>query len=278
MGKVLKMNSFDYLFEKTAMARSYKKKLHTLSPRNLLRLDKVYDGIKELKGLEKGTADMIKKYNIQVFEGDPRRFANLATKATYTSPFKKRINKMQGVSPAKFRNNIEEMIKRDSGWFSALGPGGDIRVNYRGDIDKFVDAVDRAMPGAKMKLTPWDKRYLKAIFDRHEVNEITTGLKSLSNPKYHARVKGEKVVATNLATHLSPEVVAREAVNLAFAPQAVKDFMTRMRWMSSDLMGSDVLGFEYGKGAFINKKPLRKATDYIAKINKDRISRVADKI
>jgi hypothetical protein len=83
-------------------------------------------------------------------------------------------------------------------------------------------------------------------------------------------------VATNLATHLSPEVVAREAVNLAFAPQAVKDFMTRMRWMAGDLMASDVIGVEYGKGAFLNKKLLRKATDYIAKANKDGISRVAD--
>ena len=30
-------------------------------------------------------------------------------------------------------------------------------------------------------------------------------------------------------------------------------------------MGSDVLGVEYGKGAFLNKKLLRKATDYKSK-------------
>ena len=104
------------------------------------------------------------------------------------------------------------------------------RVNYR-DIDKFVDVVGRHA-WCKDKTYTLGQKILKAIFDRHEVNEIITGLKSLSNPKYHARVKGEKVVATNLATHLSPEVVAREAVNLAFAPQAVKIFMTRMRWMA----------------------------------------------
>lgn len=274
------MNLKDYKEQicKIAMARAWKREYGNLSEENQQKLKskKILNHKKEMEGLNKGTENILKKYNGKIVPA--KEFDKTIIGYNKNHDIYKDFNMSSSDLKAQVTN-----ARRGGGGFAG---GIDFRkkgppVMAKGNISKspiiknLNETLNRFYKkdiGLKDVKSKTDKKYLSAILTRHEADEIRHATKSINNKKNSIQYKGTTTPITNTNTgHLSPKVIVGESAHAAIAPKSVKNFMTNLRAHG----GSDVnllkeygRGMEYSKSGVFNNSAGRKITKVIRTFNR----------
>lgn len=291
-----------YIMEKLA-TRAWKKHWGELSQgaQNQLVRKNILNRAKELEGLEKGTANILKKTN-SIITDNPKKAAihaaihaggPLAGVARYFTARKaaknssgftvspRAINKTSFKSDvAKIRDQIRNKTNEKNNfkdiWFAtnaATNMNSIIKNNAHHTV--FVPNKDAVAKNLNKTLglkknskkaikSDFDKKYLHALVKRHEAYETAAAAKKSKT--------GEIDMRRSVSTHYSTYVPMMESKDVAIAPRKVKDLMTNVRKnytgelnRKNKYMG----GFEYAKTAVPEKK-IARGVDKTVRNNFDR--------
>ena len=260
--------------------RAWKMNFGSLSEasQKLLKSKKILVHDKELAGLNRGTANIIKA------NGGVQKNLTLVESV-------KEMKKHPGLAMLKehglhedYSNTLKYAIsatQQSSGYYNVTGGGNSIvssgkyipgivgsnADNYEGK--KRIHSIIGYNTGSKAD------SYVKGILDRHEADELRYTMKARRTKGQHASVGGTMVELTNTPHgHMSNDVILRESAHVAIAPKYTHNAFKNTRNEASlepdyirGIVGSD--RFEYGKQAIPSKKLSRALTKEQVKVNKD---------
>lgn len=240
--------------QKIAMARAWKKNF-TEGIRKTLEDSNILDHAKELKGLNKGTANITNKYGGKVVNAsNAKAVGDAAEKGTQFARFE--YTRSMLAPRQEVKDALHDTIVRNGGFVSLPGAnsreGGLVmsgRVsNFKGD--HLPKEVNDKIPGMNDKL---DHAYSNAIMRRHEADELRYGLQSARNKNKRMEIEGDTHPTTGVFSHISPKVLGRESANTAIAPSKTKDFLHMFRDGSGETDYLKYHGLDYGKSGVYNK-------------------------
>lgn len=259
--------------EKVAMekiaARAWKKFLPRLSDGNYNKLLNagVYNPDKELKGLRRGTHNILQKYDAKMIRKPNRAGAatvELESRKRELSPITKRNLKQapeeEMLAATRFNSNGNKPIK------AANNKTGGVIFTPKNTHNKSYYTDPEGWDKFQSGFKPFSRRdrdgrkWSQAITERHEADEIRYG---------HANQKkgiGEKA---GYSSHISPKVTMQESANIGLMPRSVKN-----RGIADIRQGSgeasflgQISGVPYGSSAVYNKGAARKAEKNVLKQN-----------
>lgn len=252
---------------KTA-ARAWKKHLGNIGEEGVSKLidSGIFNRGKELQGLKKGTNRILGKNNAKMYR-DPRIPAALITKGQsklFTDKFG--FTATPGDLAASMKSIMEEAgpafgdgaLSPHSGLLDGL-----TMVN-KNQNKRLYDYAGKNV-GKIPRKDRESKKWLQAIIERHEADEIRMGKKILANKNKVTnptifQLTPDKM--TGFYSHVSPKVMAAESANIALAPNKTKKYMENLRNFSLDKAtgrGSETIdlkkltGIDYGKSGVYNR-------------------------
>lgn len=237
------------LLEKISFARRWKDEVGGLSPEAHQRLvdSGVLDYNRELNGLERGTENLFNAHNtVRSNYTNPEDLGKVIYGNLKDSDYVNSLAKVNYTSTKDLANSIAEGQAAGGYNYSSLG----VNANKAPHHNKGISLTDQSLPYAgNRNLTDFDKRYIDAIVERHEADEIRHGIASQKNPMRRVSFGNHDIGTTAVVGgHLSPKVVMRESANVAPAPENVKDFMNGIRDTAGERMGYKAYyGLDYGK-------------------------------
>lgn len=265
---------------KTA-ARAWKKHLGDIGEDGVNKLigSGIFNRGKELQGLKKGTNKILGKNNAKMFR-DPDKPAALMTRGFRSS--------YEDKSKFGFKMNSDEISSMMKSLKDSGPAFGDSKLSKSTGLLDGLTMVNKNQnkqmqilsDGELPKIPRKDresKKWLQAIIERHEADEIRFGSKILKNKKKMAQpglfdVSPKEM--TRFYSHASPKVVAAESANAALAPKNARGLLARTRNYSFDpatRKGSEVLdlkdssGIIYGKSGVYNRAAANKAEREVIK-------------
>ena len=268
------------IMEKIA-TRAWKKYYGELSEASQKKLvdSGVHNYKKELKGLEKGTREILKKHKIKV-RRDPVSRTIGAVKSAID------ITKAQKDNPSTFGE--PELAKNIRNYTQAIStqPAA-AATNYHKDggsvfyksripqkvekISKKTDKLRSLLYGkidsgvSTKELSKLDKKYISAVLKRHEADEIRAG--KMKDNVFVDSIIGKIQKYRTSGGHLSPDVLTRESENIAIAPKKAKKFMTNLRTQTGEKGLWEVNGISYGKDAIADKKKVTTMRKEVGRVN-----------
>lgn len=266
------------IMEKVA-ARAWKKHIGDLSEKSieLLKKHNILNHEREYNGLLKGTEGILKRVGAKAKNFGDDEFRRMIIDDIESSKGYKKFIKSQFLSA----DNIADMISgiRDQG-------GG--FVSYFGKNHKFVNVGDvnnhrfqNSFMPHMMKGLPksnFDKKYLEAILNRHEANELRFANNAIKRNRTSINFGDRKISAANYFSHMSPKVLGAESVDTAIAPKHVKEKMMTLRNATGEINDLRLRGLDYGRSGVFDKKINRKIEKNIARNNKSRLQPIVDQV
>lgn len=268
------------IMEKIA-TRAWKKHYGELSEasQNKLVDSGVHNYKKELKGLEKGTKEILKKNNIKVRKNPVSRTIGAVKSAID-------VTKAQKDNPSTFGK--PELIKNIKNYTQIISQQpASATVNFHKDggnvfyksripqkVEKGSKKTDelRSLLYGKIdsgvstkELSKLDKKYISAVLKRHEADEIRAG--KMKDNTFVDSIIGKIQKYRTAGGHLSPDVLTRESENVAIAPKKAKDFMTKLRTQTGEKGIWEVNGINYGKDAIADKKRVTAMRKEVGRVN-----------
>lgn len=280
--------------EKVA-SRAWKRNLGKIGEKGIEKLvdSGVLNRKKELKGLRRGTHNILRKENAKMLR-KPEHFAGIGTRSS-KNMYEKAGVKLDAEDIAAMKDSIKNM-----------GPAGmpDLNiegVKYKGvahvrkgagkRVNKMVneqsEMLNDMLPDdkkiKKLKNIPRkdreSKKWQQAILERHEADEVRFGNKVMKSKKHTMDMNGMKQPTTNFASHLTPKVLVAESSHAALAPKNAKNSMKNLRSFNENFIGHEntEMGalknyaggkFEYGANAVYDKKAGKKAENFISRTRK----------
>ncbi len=259
----------EMIMEKIA-TRAWKKHLGDLSEASQKKLvdSGIHNYKKELQGLEKGTKEILKKNSATVSR-------NPITRGVATV---RQVSSERGIKN-KWRSILENTVGSKRGPAGITIPNitdpkqGKINVKYHGTDHtkglnktfrtlKYLTAISNPVEydiakesasdvkRARKSLTNFEKKYVNAIIERHEADEVRA-----------MKEKGNTLEdwgwSKEWSDHASKTVPYRESANVAVAPKGVQDYMNAVRSGTGEILKLKARGFKYGKDAVVSKKSIR---------------------
>ena len=268
------------IMEKIA-TRAWKKHYGELSEASQKKLvdSGVHNYKKELKGLEKGTKEILKKNNIKVRRNPVSRIIGAVESAID-------VTKAQKDNPSTYgnpelvkniKNYTQAILSQPNAATTSYHKGGG-NVFYKSNIPHKTEKISRKIDklraplfgkvdsGVSTKdLDNLDKKYISAVAKRHEADEIRAG--KMKDNTFVDSIIGKIQKYRTAGGHLSPDVLTRESENIAIAPKKAKDFMTKLRTQTGEKGIWEVNGINYGKDAIADKKKVISMRKNVGRVN-----------
>ena len=255
-------------------SRAWKKSIGSLSEEsiNILKNSNILNHEKELKGLVKGTDNIIKKNKGIAVDYDPLVYKKILKRGLKKDKVRKRIDGGQ-----IFGSTVEralDNVKSTNGFSTFNGLIGDNKIVIKGD-DISKSPIFKEMAG-HLPQGKFNQEYAKQIMNRHEADELRYTNKILKNKKMlrHNPMFNKMVPASYIGSHVSPEVIYAESAHAAIAPKSVKKFLTNLRKGTGEVDSKNIYKFtdsnklQYGKDGVFDK---RKASDAAKEVAKNRL-------
>jgi len=251
--------------EKTA-ARAWKRTIGGLSDGSRQKLEQagVLDRVKEIDGLNFGTAEILRKHHAKVFKNDLRGFTNEAIRSLYRQPGMRAAVRSGHGSTKNFRNLQQKRLANNFSFASTISRDGERFTVHQ----PLYEDVARSTKDTGGKMRPLNndlnQKHFMAITNRHEADEVRAARRAYTDKKRHVRnADGSKSTLTNIASHISPEVVLHESANAAVAPKQVRKAMMDLRSYGGESHPKD-----YAVSGLYDKQRAAKATKRQVAINK----------
>lgn len=276
-------------------SRAWKRNLGKIGEKGVEKLvdSGVLNRKKELKGLRRGTHNILRKENAKMLR-KPEHFAGIG------------VRNARGVYGKGGYSLDTEDVSALSNQFKNMGAGAVPDVNVKGvkhkgiahvpkDADKRVTSMinnsintnnewlskkekAKTLKGISRKDRE-AKKWQQAIYERHEADEVRFGNKVMNSKKHTMNINGMKGYTTQYGSHMTPKVLVAESSNVALAPKATKDKMKHLRNYNqkSDGYKNTEMGglkhrsggkFQYGESAVYDKKLGKKLENSVSKSNK----------
>ncbi len=246
------------IMEKIA-TRAWKKHYGELSSSSKKKLvdSGIHNYQKELKGLEKGTKEILRKNNASISRNPiTRGVATVRQVLSEKHPYDKLeslkanvrrvrtnpdgITLMNVTDPKKGRVNIKFKDK-------------DHIKHTIGSLEQTPFALTaHNLKKRYQKMSDLEKRYTNALYERHEADEVRA-MRAKNN------LHTDAGWAQRYRGHASKTVPYRESVNVAIAPKNTQRFMKTLRHGTGEIIDFNSAGLRYGKDAIINKKLMKQA-------------------
>ena len=250
-------------------ARAWKKHYGELSnaSEKLLVDSGIHNYRKELRGLKKGTKEILKKNNATVSRNPITR--GVATIRQVLSE-KGTDNKTQSLAVNTIASAINPAGMTAPNFSNK--ESGIVNVKYRGKnhvrgIDKNIAIAKKiskkrgvSFPISKSKieqmakkrdrLTRFDRAFANAIIERHEADEV----RAIRSKKNQLTPFGW---SKGYAGHISKIVPYRESANVAMSPKRVQGYMKAFRSATNELSQYKADGLNYGKDVVLGKHLLK---------------------
>ena len=227
------------VFEKTA-ERAWKKHIGELSPssRNTLVREGVLNYKREFDGLKTGTKNIAKETGAKIIKNPVGHF-------------------FAARSIGKANTAAGDAIKRNPQGMTIYGekkgqPRDIIMFKHKDhakDFDKMSHKTTGVKPFDEENLNKFERAYVNAIMERHEVDESR-----------YARKKGNTVLPISkkrkqhYATHASPDVIFNESEHVSFAPQRVRKAFSNVRYLTGEAKDiNNNTPITYGNSGLIDK-------------------------
>lgn len=299
------MNKVAYFKEeiyKTA-ARAWKKHLGDIGEEGVNKLinSGIFDRGKELKGLKKGTDKILGKNNAKLYrKAEPA--AGQVAKKTWErfldTVDPKELSDTDIWAPGELLETMTEAKRTMMNQMRNMGPFGSPTASGAGKsavayVPKNAGNHVKELlnknygPGVISKTPRKDresKKWLQAILDRHEADEVRTGTKIYKNKNKMADMgSGMDQHITGFYSHMTPKVLASESANVALAPKGAKKYMNELRnidipgWPGTEASSfAENTGIEYGKSGVYNRLKASQGEKKILKENKKTIKEMLD--
>ena len=281
---------YDTAMEKIA-SRAWKRNLGKIGEKGVDKLIEsgVFNRNKELKGLRRGTQNILKNENAKMLR-NPEHFAGHVTRGARNDALKHGYQ-MDADDIAQTKKAIRMM-----------GPGGtvsttngkgfahvkknaykEVRGKINSGIDSYNDFLGDESKVKRVKPLPRKdrdaKKWTQAIFERHEADEVRFGNRIINNKKKTYNTEFGPRHATVFGSHLTPKVLAAESANVALAPKATQDRMKHIRNYNASITGHQntemgalkaISGkrIQYGESGVFDRKGANKAEKQIARNTK----------
>jgi hypothetical protein len=250
-------------------SRSWKAHIGELSNEAIKKLkdSNILDHVKEYKGLLKGTDNIVAKHKGMAEYMDPKTFSKFMKREIKGNKYMTSLGLAGGETRGVLIKSFKDNAEATNGFMTIAG--NKVRVIDKGKIEKGKGkGLSRMMDGFPHK--KFDKKYMEALINRHEADELRFAQKSKLSNKNSATLKGEKVPLGNITSHISPKVIGAESVNTAVAPGAVKNKMMKLRNTTNEIENFKNIGFDdYGKSGKYNKRINAKMQKQVVKGNRD---------
>lgn len=270
--------------EKQAMekiaSRAWKKFLPKLSDANYKKLVDagIYNKDRELRGLRRGTQNILRKENAKLVSN--ARKAGAANAELYKKDFMLEKGKVPSAKtierykkePAKNMAS-DSLITEYKPTSSVLGRGR----NHLVFVPKNEHNVAKST-AINDRLSRRDRdgrKWNQALTERHEADEIRYGNRLIEKSKKKGTDPTQAMYSINGGAHISPKVIAQESANVAVAPRSIKKNVFRELRQST---GEDVdigkrTGIPYGSSGVYNKAAARKAEKSVINSNMEEASK-----
>lgn len=255
--------------------QAWKKHFADLGEESIKRLEAsgVLNRGKELKGLRVGTKKILGKENSKMFRQQEK----------YLGHTMESVKQYFGLTPkmkeyGQTRQQLKDMgvsgnaLLSHSKWDKS---GGIFTPkNSRKEVNSVLNNMG-VEPSTISRKDRESKKWVQALLERHEADEIRHGRKVMKNPKLMADYEGQQIPTTRFATHITPKVVTSESANLALAPEGAKNYFYKMRNIGSsgnteiDALKQYGNNFDYGKSPIFDKKRSRLLEKNISKETKE---------
>lgn len=242
----------EYIYKE---ASAWKDHLGQLSRAGVQRLRKsgILDYGKELKGLMKGTDNIIKSVGGKAYTYGK----NISDKGLdeLGAKVSKHFGSHDSQSISALQNAIHEQNNLGNGFFSLIHPKPTV---IKGQLDRKKSAKLLNL-GDGMPRRKFHQKYLEAVLNRHEANEAKHGARLIKSNKTSrlATVDGVRVPTTHFQSHMTPRVLTDESVDVAKAPGRVKSFMRYLRSSTHEMDQLSDRHFDYGIASKFNSKASR---------------------
>lgn len=240
--------------------QAWKKHFAELGEESIKRLQNsgILDRSKELKGMRIGTKKILAKENAKMFRRPEKYIANTMESVKHSS----------GITPNMPEYSQTRQALKDIG---VSGNGSVAHPKWNRTAASFVPKNARKNLASTLERSNIElngiprndresKKWVQAILERHEADEIRHGRKVMNKPKFMVDYMGQKVPTTRFASHLTPRVVTSESSNVALAPSGAKKYMKELRSIGPsgntevDALKQYGNSFEYGKSPIFDKK------------------------
>lgn len=254
------------LAEKYAMARAWKTHFSE-GIRNTLENHGLLNYEKEMAGLNLGTANIAKRIGVPITQLNSKELAARSARGTMEHPLGNRL--MQGTKESDLRSALKNII-HGSGDYYSFTLGKDKIINRgKNPMSVFKQFPIPAIEEATGKMSNFDKKYLDAVFTRHEADEVRGAINAVKKGR-KISYNGADAPATQLRTmHQTPTVTFRESANIATAPPNVKNLMKETRNVTGDgFILNEIFKHPYGVSGKVDVSGMNKAEKYVARENK----------
>lgn len=276
-------------------SRAWKRNLGKIGEKGIDKLvdSGVLDRKKELKGLRRGTHNILRKENAKMVR-KPEHFAGIG------------VRNARGIySKGGYPLDTDDAAAL-SNQFKNMGAGAIPDVNIKGVkhkgvthvhknankkvnqmVNNVINESNEYLPKKEQSKTLKGiarkdreaKKWQQAIYERHEADEVRFGNKAINSKKHSVNFDGMKGYTTQYGSHTTPKVLVAESANVALAPKATKDKMKHLRNYNQKMHGyknTEMGGlkhrsgqkFQYGESAVYDKKIGKKLENSVSKSNK----------
>jgi hypothetical protein len=252
--------------EKYAMARAWKTNFSE-GIRNTLENHGLLNYEKEMAGLNLGTANIAKKIGVPITQMNSKELATRSARGTMEHPLGNRL--MQGAKESDLRSALKNIIHGSGDYYSFTLGNNKIINRGKNPMSVFKQFPIPAIEEATGKMSNFDKKYLDAVFTRHEADEVRGAMNAVKKGR-KISYNGADAPVTQLRTmHQTPTVTFRESANIATAPPNVKNLMKETRSVTGDeFILNEIFKHPYGVSGKVDVSGMNKAEKYVAKENK----------
>lgn len=254
------MGYYNQEIEKIA-ARRWKRNIGSMDPKDYRRLFDagVLNIPREIKGLNKGSENIAKRYNA-FFDTDGSKFREYIKKHNPKSDidkldYQRKVNSYGYMTPTpnlKSNDRIPIAIGSMAKDLTEEEKQNILNSNINGisNAQKMRDFANRADTTAKVrKGKKVSEYYMDALAKRHEVDELRSGV------KLARKGLGDGGKNKYLA-HNSPEVIYRESANAAPALPSIRQMMRSIRRKERENLAAN--GVIYGDSGVLQKKNMNR--------------------
>lgn len=201
--------------------RAWKKNISEIGEkgRDILRSKGILDSAREAKGLDVGSANIIKRYGGKVTSMSVDELGEHARDVFGKDPAFKLLNDKGVLSTRNMVSQVRMTVGASAGHVS-IPYGKQPIVNRGNKIPDLLPIKD-----------PANQQFANSLIHRHEADELRYGQQALRTNRKSFPIGDGRLVATTFAQtgHLSPKVIMREQQNMAGAPEEVNKVFSNAR-------------------------------------------------
>ena len=201
--------------------RAWKKNISVIGEkgRDLLRSKGILDSAREAKGLDVGSANIIKRYGGRVTNMNTDELGEHAREVFGKDPAFRHLHNRGILSTDDMVSQVR-MVSNSSANHVSMPYGEQPIVNRGSKIPDLLPIKD-----------PANHQFTNSLIHRHEVDELRYGQQALKTNRKSVPVGGGRLIATTFGQtgHLSPKVIMREQQNMAGAPEEVNRIFSLAR-------------------------------------------------